>query len=74
MLLETTVLGGLPCIAEMAYQPPDPSVGYFEGYWTLENVQIRPGEYADWIERQLTEADIERLGEEAEQKATEGMY
>ena len=66
MILETTCRGGLPCFVEMHYSPSDRDVGYFYGYWEVENIQIRPGEYADWIEP--TKADVERFCEEAEQQ------
>ena len=67
MILETTCCGGLPVFVEMAYEPPDPSVGYFNGYWEVENIQIRLGEYADWVKP--TKADYARFEAEAEQQA-----
>ena len=67
MILETTCRGGLPCLVEMAYEPPDPSVGYFYGYWEFQNIQTRHGKYADWIKP--TKADFARFEVEAEEQA-----
>jgi hypothetical protein len=67
MILKTTCRGGLPCFVEMGYERADPNVGYFHGYWFVENIQIRPGEDADWIVP--TEEDEKRFCQEAEERA-----
>jgi hypothetical protein len=67
---ETTVRGGLKALVTFYICPPEPDIGCFYPYTEITEIKVwdkRKGDYrpAHWLEKQLSQAEYEALGEEA---------